>query len=89
MPIQKMPYIKFATENYVNPKYNLAKSDVAPPNLEKYINNKKLLFFLMLQEAPYTLMKEFMELISKAYNISKDKVELTIGVTNFFSQFHR
>ena len=83
MTYPSMPYIKYATENYINPKYNLAKSDVAPPNFKEVVDNDT--FYSSIQKDAYSLLKEVRSLLSINYGIKEEELEFTIGVTNSFS----
>ena len=87
MPLSMMPYIEFATENYINAKYNLAKSDVKGPKLESIIDTSEV--FHLLKSDSYSLMKKFRSKISKHYDVPPGNIEFTIGVTNsFFTLSH-
>lgn len=78
-----MPYIDFATKYYVNPKFNLAMSDVPYPNLKEYLLSEELIN--LMGNHPSLLMKKLVNIIALKYGVKTTQVELTMGVTNSFS----
>ena len=87
MPLKMMPYIEFATENYIDAKFNLARSDVSSPDLRNLIEMNKV--FHLMKKDSYSLMKIFRSMLAENYCVGEDNIEFSIGVTNsFFSISH-
>jgi len=78
-----MPYIDFATKYYINPRFNLAMSDVPKFDLKEYLLSKELI--TLMENHTYLLMKKLALIIADKYGVKPNQVELTIGVTNSFS----
>ncbi|MBT6326363.1 MAG: pyridoxal phosphate-dependent aminotransferase [Bdellovibrionales bacterium] len=78
-----MPYIDFATKYYVNPKFNLAMSDVPHPDLKEYLFSEELIN--LMENHPCLLMQSLVQIIADKYGVKTTQVELTMGVTNSFS----
>jgi aspartate/methionine/tyrosine aminotransferase len=82
MPLEMMPYIKFATENYITAKFNLARSDVEGPRLENLIDKNEV--FHLMKNDSYSLMKKLQSILASLYDVENTNIEFTIGVTNSF-----
>lgn len=82
MPLKMMPYIEFATENYINAKFNLARSDVNGPELENLLDMDRV--FQLMKKDSYSLMKILRSKLASIYSVPDYNIEFTIGVTNSF-----
>jgi len=76
----RLPYLEFANQYYINPKFDLASSNVPPFDLNKLKVNKDL-----VNVHPNILLKNAISKIANFYDANEAQVTIGPGVTGLYA----